>query len=60
MYLKQVAIYKDPNQKDNHILVLCEAFKHDKTPATTNHRKTCAEVSENDYLFNYLFCLEQC
>jgi glutamine synthetase len=44
VYLKPVAIYKDPFQQEHHKLVLCETYKFNKEPATTNYRMSCLEV----------------
>jgi glutamine synthetase len=46
IYLHPVAIYRDPFRRGNHILVLCETYRYDKTPLGTNHRKACNEVSQ--------------
>jgi glutamine synthetase len=44
VYLKPVAIYKDPFLQDAHKLVLCETYKHNKKPSETNYRKSCLET----------------
>jgi len=46
VYLKPVALYKDPFLLGNHKLVLCETYKYNKVPTETNFRKTCQEVME--------------
>ncbi|XP_044018936.1 glutamine synthetase 2 cytoplasmic-like [Aphidius gifuensis] len=38
IYLKPVAIYKDPIRRGNNRLVLCETFNSDRTPTKTNLR----------------------
>ncbi|KAH8400471.1 hypothetical protein KR222_000961 [Zaprionus bogoriensis] len=43
-YLYPVAIYKDPFRRGNNILVMCDTYKFDGTPSTTNKRKSCLEV----------------
>lgn len=42
-YLHPVAIYRDPFKRGNHILVMCETFKFDKTPCESNRRHSCAK-----------------
>lgn len=46
VYLKPVAIYKDPFRRGNNILVLCEACLPDGklTPIPSNTRRRCLEV----------------
>ena len=46
IYLKPVAIYKDPFMKAGNILVMCETLKPDDSPAETNHRDSCMKVME--------------
>jgi glutamine synthetase len=59
VYLKPVAIYKDPFQKDHHKLVMCETFKYNKAHSDTNYRKSCAEVMEKAKEFQPWFGMEQ-
>ena len=43
-YLKPVRIFPDPFRRKPNILVLCEGFAEDKTPAATNHRFSCKKT----------------
>jgi len=42
--LKPVRVFPDPFNKLPNILVLCEVYNHDWTPAGTNHRFSCAKT----------------
>ncbi|KAK4337434.1 hypothetical protein RND71_043638 [Anisodus tanguticus] len=44
VYLKPVAIYKDPFRGANNKLILCETISYDKKPNFANKRASCAEV----------------
>jgi len=46
VYLKPVALYKDPFRLGDNKLVLCETYKHNRTPTETNHRKICKETMD--------------
>lgn len=41
VFLHPVALYPDPFRRGNHKIVLCETYKHDKTPTEKNHRHAC-------------------
>lgn len=59
VYLKPVALYRDPFLLGQHKLVLCETYKYNKKPAETNHRWTCAKVMEEAKDFHPWFGMEQ-
>ena len=40
VYLKPVALFKDPFLTANNKLCLCETYKYDKTPSGSNLQKT--------------------
>ena len=42
--LKPVRVFPDPFNKLPNILVLCEVYNHDWSPAGTNHRFSCAKT----------------
>lgn len=44
VYIKPVALFKDPFLGGRNKLVLCETFKYDKTPCDTNKRHKCNEA----------------
>jgi glutamine synthetase len=46
VYLKPIAIYKDPFLRGDNILVLSECYLYDKTPSHTNFRSTCVDVMD--------------
>ncbi|CAH1271015.1 glutamine synthetase-like [Branchiostoma lanceolatum] len=46
MYLKPVAMFRDPFRLGKNKLVLCEVFKYDWRPAETNHRLKCNEAMQ--------------
>ncbi|KAJ3075389.1 glutamate--ammonia ligase [Quaeritorhiza haematococci] len=46
VYLKPVAIFKDPFMKGDNILVLCETYDPDGKPNKTNHRAVANQVMQ--------------
>jgi len=44
VYLKPVAIFKDPFLLGQNVLVMCETYKYDKQPAETNKRACCFDA----------------
>lgn len=46
VYLRPVAIFKDPFRKGDNILVLCETYNNDGTPNSANHRHHANKVME--------------
>lgn len=52
MFLKPVAIYKDPFRLGDHKLVLCETLDNKLLPHPTNSRRHCLETmnaAKNDH-----------
>lgn len=43
VYIKPVAIFRDPFLQGKNKLVLCETYKYDKTPTETNKRYLCLD-----------------
>ncbi|KAI8430914.1 hypothetical protein MSG28_001033 [Choristoneura fumiferana] len=43
-FLVPRAMYKDPFRRGNHVLVMCDTFKHNMEPTETNHRLKCQEA----------------
>jgi len=46
VYLHPVALYRDPFRLGENKIVLCETYKHNKTPTATNHRAKCLKAME--------------
>lgn len=44
IYIKPVAIYRDPMVPGENCLVMCETQDKDGKPHPTNHRSSCAKV----------------
>jgi glutamine synthetase len=44
VYLRPVALFRDPFRRGKSKLVLCETYTHDDKPHATNLRSTCVEV----------------
>ncbi|XP_072930523.1 glutamine synthetase 2 cytoplasmic-like isoform X2 [Epargyreus clarus] len=40
-FLVPRAIYKDPFRRGNHVLVMCDTYKYNMEPTTSNHRVRC-------------------
>lgn len=59
IYIYPRTIFKDPFRLGEHILVLCDTFKYDKTPCETNKRLACAKVMEEAKDFAPWFGIEQ-
>merc|ERR1712179_549462 len=49
----------DPFRRGDNVLVLCEAYTHDKAPMESNKRKACLEVMEKAKEFAPWFGIEQ-
>jgi len=59
MYLKPVAIFRDPFRCGKNKLVMCDVYKYNMEPAETNHRKQCAEVMKRAADTHPWFGIEQ-
>jgi len=59
VYLKPVAMFKDPFLLGENKLVICETFKYDKTPTETNKRLSCSQAMEKAKDLIPWFGLEQ-
>uniref|UniRef100_A0A8R1I5K6 glutamine synthetase n=1 Tax=Caenorhabditis japonica TaxID=281687 RepID=A0A8R1I5K6_CAEJA len=44
LYLRPVAIFRDPFLGGHNILVMCDACNHEMKPTATNHRARCLEI----------------
>jgi len=45
-WIKPVAVFKDPFRLEPHVLVLCEVYNFDWTPALGNSRESCAKITQ--------------
>lgn len=59
VYLKPVALYRDPFRGTDDKIVLCETMLFDRTPIETNARHSCAEVMEKAKSQEPWFGIEQ-
>ncbi|CAF1363669.1 unnamed protein product [Rotaria sordida] len=59
IYLKPIAMFKDPFMLGQNILVMCEAYKYINEPTATNKRFKCAEAMKAAYDQHPWFGLEQ-
>ncbi|KAI3380601.1 hypothetical protein SNEBB_002956 [Seison nebaliae] len=60
VYLKPVALFRDPFRLGNHKLVLCETFKYDKvTPTASNKRAACLRTMQDVVEHKPWFGIEQ-
>jgi len=46
VYLKPVALFKDPFRRGKNKLLLCETYKYNRLPTDSNKRSTCVKVME--------------
>ncbi|CEF64930.1 Glutamine synthetase 2 cytoplasmic [Strongyloides ratti] len=59
VFLKPVAIYKDPFRRQKNILVLCETLNNKMQPTKTNNRKKCYETMKQVAHLKPWFGMEQ-
>jgi glutamine synthetase len=59
IYLKPVAIYKDPFMLGKNKLVMCETYKFNKEPTASNQRAECAKTMKAAFDQHPWFGLEQ-
>lgn len=59
VYLKPVAIFKDPFRRGKNKLVLCETHKYNRLPTDSNHRHSCMTAMEKAERLKPWFGLEQ-
>lgn len=59
VYLRPVAIYKDPFRLGENIIVLCECWNNDGTPNQANYRHECAKLMEAHASEKIWFGIEQ-
>lgn len=48
VYLHPVALFRDPFRRGKNKLVLCETYRFDHKPTTTNTRKSCVDAMSLD------------
>ncbi|RZF32504.1 hypothetical protein LSTR_LSTR015841, partial [Laodelphax striatellus] len=58
-YLYPVAMYKDPFQRGNNKLVMCDTYKYNHKPTDTNHRVACLEAMKKAAAEKPWFGIEQ-
>merc|ERR1712173_8306 len=46
VYLKPIAMYRDPFRRGNNKIVLCETLDHEEKPTANNFRFLCDQVME--------------
>ena len=59
VYLKPVAIFRDPFLRGSNKLVMCETYKYDKTPTETNKRYSCVQAMDKAKETHPWFGIEQ-
>ena len=59
VYLRPVALFRDPCRGDPNKLLLCETYKSDGTPTKTNHRISCLETMRKAEKAHPWFGIEQ-
>jgi glutamine synthetase len=59
VYLKPVALFRDPFRGAPHKLVLCETYDFEMKPTQSNRRSTCAKVMEQARESHPWFGIEQ-
>ncbi|XP_067662321.1 glutamine synthetase-like [Haliotis asinina] len=59
MYVKPVALFRDPFRRGKNKLVLCDVYKYNMMPAETNRRHSCLAVMEKAKDAHPWFGIEQ-
>ena len=59
VWIKPVAVYKDPFRGENHLLVLCDTWLPNGEPHPTNTRIKAKEIFDKDLDLEPLFGMEQ-